>query len=183
MSQEEYYESFFSQRVPVPPAEIIDSTTYSWLANETGPLWTNEMISSPEFSCGGHNWKILLALFEGASPPPGLFAEPLPEARGNITVVSLARTSSIATAGDNEDSNACFVQFAIMMASEMDPSLWICDQKIRRFAGTDDWGFARTGVLRALEVTGRQNNPDHELGLRITVHVRVLGRLSNNDEE
>ncbi|KAJ8078371.1 hypothetical protein PM082_000578 [Marasmius tenuissimus] len=176
MNQEDHHKSFFSKYVQTPPAEVIDSATYSWLIDDTKPLWANEPISSPEFSCGEHAWKIMFAMFGESIQRPGLFAEPRPEALKNITAVSLARNSSSPEFAT--DNDACNVQFAIMIANDMDSSLWFCDQRICRFSRTNDnWGVAHAGVLRTLEVAGKQNNPNHELRLRITVHIRVLGEL------
>ncbi|KAK1233399.1 ubiquitin-specific protease ubp15 [Marasmius sp. AFHP31] len=174
MDQEDHHKPFFSRYLQAPPTEVIDSTTYSWLIDDTKPLWANEPISSPEFSCGEQTWKIMFAMFGESTQRPDLFAEPRPEALKDITVVSLSRSSSSPEFATNNDT--C-VQFAIMIASDMDPSLWFCDQKICRFSETNNWGVAHAGVLRTLDVTGKQNNPNHELRLRITVHIRVLGEL------
>ncbi|KAL0566319.1 ubiquitin-specific protease ubp15, partial [Marasmius crinis-equi] len=166
------YNSFFSQLLPAPQAEIVDSTTYSWPLEDTGPLWRNEPATSPEFSCGGYNWQIIFATYGASKPSTGLFDNPRPEVFKHITAVSIARTSG-STANI---SNPCDVQYGILVASDMEPSVWTSDVNTSRFFGNEDWGFARAGMLRDLHAAGQLKNPNHQLHLRITVHMRVLAR-------
>ncbi|KAL0567185.1 ubiquitin-specific protease ubp15 [Marasmius crinis-equi] len=156
--------------LPAPQAEIIDSTTYSWPLEDTGPLWRNEPVTSPEFSCGGYNWQIIFATYGAWKPSTGLLNNPRPEVFKNITAVSIARTS-----GSTADiGNPCDVQYGILVASDMEPSVWTSDVSTSRFFGNEDWGFARAGMLRDLHAAGQLKNSNHQLHLRITVHMRVL---------
>ncbi|KAL0562647.1 hypothetical protein V5O48_019437, partial [Marasmius crinis-equi] len=98
----------------------------------------------------------------GKSEPGGLFEEPRPEGLRPISIVTLCRTSA-------ENKDPAHVQFALMVASEMDPRLCICDYKTVCFAGTNAEGFGHVNAIRGLYAAGKTRNPRHELLLRITV--------------
>ncbi|KAI6124860.1 ICP0-binding domain of ubiquitin-specific protease 7-domain-containing protein [Pisolithus croceorrhizus] len=154
------YEAFAAKHLPDLGHDVKDFQVYTWRL--TNWMKLEKRITSPEFDCGGHKWRILLFPFGNSSDP-------------SRVVVSVY----LDYAGPKESSegrHAC-ARFALVISNIHDPTIFTVSQSDHRFTAEEcDWGFTcfcdqctlfniQEGHFRP---TIEENSAD------ITVYIRVL---------
>ncbi|KAH7915018.1 hypothetical protein BJ138DRAFT_1170257 [Hygrophoropsis aurantiaca] len=154
------HEAFAAKHMPDLGHDVKDFKVFSWrLAN-----WKKleKKLTSPDFECGGHKWRILLFPFGNSNAPP------------NDTVsvyLDYAEPKK-----SPEGWHAC-AQFALVISNIHDPTIFTVSHAHHRFIAEEcDWGFTRFSELRKLfniqEGHGRPTIEDEAAD--VTVYVRVL---------
>ncbi|KAJ7030553.1 hypothetical protein C8F04DRAFT_1222353 [Mycena alexandri] len=149
-----------AQYMPKLDHNITDSTVYAWRLQN----WkkSEKKLTSDEFWCGGHKWRILLFPFGNSTTTPN-------------EAVSIY----LDCAGPNQASenwHAC-VQFALVISNIHDPTVFTASHAQHRFiAEESDWGFTRFSDLGKLfNPQGHSSRPTiEEDAADITAYLRVV---------
>lgn len=152
-------QQFAQKNMPDLGHEIEDFTVFSWRLNKWKTL--DKKLTSPEFECGGHRWRILMFPTGNSNAPPN---------------ESVSIYLDYADPKTSTDWHAC-AQFALVMSNIHDPSIYVVSHAHHRFVPEEcDWGFTRFHDLRKL-----YNAQDHQKrpiieddSTEVTVFVRVL---------
>ncbi|KAG8878853.1 hypothetical protein FRB98_005967 [Tulasnella sp. 332] len=154
------YESFAAKHMPDLGHEIADFKHYSWRPAKWRTL--DKKITSSEFVCGGHKWRILLFPTGNSNAPPN-------------EAVSIYLDYADPK-GAPEGWHAC-AQFALVMHNPHDPTDYVVSHAHHRFTAEEcDWGFTRFHELRKLYASadGVKRPIIENDETNITVFVRVL---------
>ncbi|KAJ7285909.1 hypothetical protein C8J57DRAFT_1496609 [Mycena rebaudengoi] len=154
------HEAFAAKHMPELGHDIKDFQVYTWRLNNWKKL--EKKLTSEEFECGGHKWRILLFPFGNSNAPP------------NDTVSVYLDYAEPKKAP--EGWHAC-AQFALVISNIHDPTVFTVSQAQHRFiAEESDWGFTRFSELRKLfqPQEGHSRATIEEDAADITVYVRVL---------
>ncbi|PVG02230.1 putative ubiquitin-specific processing protease 21 [Serendipita vermifera] len=153
------HEAFIQRNLPDLGQEVEDTQVFTWQL--TGWKKLERKLTSPEFPCGGHKWRVLLFPFGNASAPPN-----------DSVSIYLDYVDPKTT----ENWHAC-AQFALVLSNPSDPSRYVVSHAHHRFVPEEcDWGFTRFYDLRKLFHSADPNvRPIIENeSATITVFVRVL---------
>ncbi|KAG2020400.1 ubiquitin carboxyl-terminal hydrolase 5 [Coprinopsis cinerea AmutBmut pab1-1] len=154
------HEAFAAKHLPDLGHDVKDFKVFTWRLENWRQL--DKKLTSPEFECGGHKWRILLFPFGNSNAPP------------NDTVsvyLDYAEPKK-----SPEGWHAC-AQFALVISNIHDPTIYTVSHAHHRFIAEEcDWGFTRFSELRKLfQPVEGQPRPTIENGSAdITVFVRVL---------
>ncbi|KAL0946992.1 hypothetical protein HGRIS_013138 [Hohenbuehelia grisea] len=154
------HEAFAARHMPDLGHDVKDFQVFTWRLNTWKKL--EKKLTSPEFECGGHKWRILLFPFGNSNAPP------------NDTVSVYLDYAEPKKAP--EGWHAC-AQFALVVSNINDPTIYTVSHAHHRFIAEEcDWGFTRFSELRKLfNVQEGHNRPTiEEESADITVFVRVL---------
>ncbi|KAF4576508.1 hypothetical protein EYR40_000746 [Pleurotus pulmonarius] len=154
------HEAFAAKHMPDLGHEVKDFQVFTWRLTNWKKL--EKKITSPEFECGGHKWRILLFPFGNSNAPP------------NDTVSVYLDYAEPKKAP--EGWHAC-AQFALVISNIYDPAIYTVSHAHHRFiAEESDWGFTRFSELRKLfHIAEGHNRPTiEEESADVTVFVRVL---------
>ncbi|KAJ7732609.1 hypothetical protein DFH07DRAFT_990769, partial [Mycena maculata] len=154
-------EAFAAKHLPEVGHDVKDFQVYTWQLNNWKKL--DKKLTSDEFECGGHKWRILLFPFGNSTAAP------------NDSTVSVyldyAEPKKVP-----EGWHAC-VQFALVISNIHDPTVYTVSHAHHRFiAEASDWGFTRFSELHKLfhPQEGHSRPIIEEDSADITVYVRVL---------
>ncbi|KAI6117699.1 hypothetical protein EDD16DRAFT_1895983 [Pisolithus croceorrhizus] len=154
------HEAFAAKHLPDLGHDVKDFQVYTWRLTNWKKL--EKKITSPEFDCGGHKWRILLFPFGNSNAPP------------NDTVsvyLDYAEPKK-----SPEGWHAC-AQFALVISNIHDPTIYTVSHAHHRFIAEEcDWGFTRFSELRKLFniQEGYPRPTIEEESADVTVYVRVL---------
>ncbi|KAI6103506.1 hypothetical protein F5141DRAFT_1189842 [Pisolithus sp. B1] len=154
------HEAFAAKHLPDLGHDVKDFQVYTWRLTNWKKL--EKKITSPEFDCGGHKWRILLFPFGNSNAPP------------NDTVsvyLDYAEPKK-----SPEGWHAC-AQFALVISNIHDPTIYTVSHAHHRFIAEEcDWGFTRFSELRKLFniQEGFPRPTIEEESADVTVYVRVL---------
>ncbi|PPQ74003.1 hypothetical protein CVT26_006372 [Gymnopilus dilepis] len=154
------HEAFAAKHMPDLGHDIKDFKVFTWHLTNWKKL--EKKLTSPEFECGGHKWRILLFPFGNSNAPP------------NDTVsvyLDYAEPKK-----SPEGWHAC-AQFALVISNPHDPTIYTVSHANHRFiAEESDWGFTRFSELRKLFSVqeGHMRPTIEDESADITVYVRVL---------
>ncbi|CAL1704393.1 unnamed protein product [Somion occarium] len=154
------HEAFAAKHMPDLGHEVKDFKVFTWQLNNWKKL--EKKITSPEFECGGHKWRILLFPFGNSNAPP------------NDTVSVYLDYAEPKRAP--EGWHAC-AQFALVISNPHDPTIYTVSHAHHRFIAEEcDWGFTRFSELRKLfSVQDGHSRPTIEdESAEVSVFVRVL---------
>ncbi|KAF7338349.1 Ubiquitin carboxyl-terminal hydrolase 21 [Mycena venus] len=154
------HEAFAAKHMPELGHDVKDFQVYTWRLNNWKKL--DKKLTSDEFECGGHKWRILLFPFGNSNAPP------------NDTVSVYLDYAEPKKAP--EGWHAC-AQFALVISNIHDPTVFTVSNAQHRFiAEESDWGFTRFSELRKLfhPQEGHSRPTIEEDSADITVYVRVL---------
>ncbi|GAA5890945.1 hypothetical protein JCM8208_003103 [Rhodotorula glutinis] len=155
----EDYEAFAAKHLSDMGEEVDDFQVFRWPLKDYRRM--DKKTLSPEFSCGGHKWNILLF--------------PMGNSNGQANDM----VSVYLNYGDQKASEGWHVcaQFALAISNPGDPTVYIQSQAHHRFTNEEqDWGFTRFVELRKLfSVSEGRSKPIIENDETvITAFVRVL---------
>ncbi|KAH8833816.1 hypothetical protein DL96DRAFT_465037 [Flagelloscypha sp. PMI_526] len=153
-------EAFAAKYMPDLGHDVKDFKVFSWPINGWKKL--EKKLTSPDFECGGHKWRILLFPFGNSNAPP------------NDTVSVYLDYAD--PKKSPEGWHAC-AQFALVISNPHDPTIYTVSHAHHRFIAEEcDWGFTRFSELRKLfSVQEPHTRPTVENeSAEITVFVRVL---------
>ncbi|TFK55144.1 cysteine proteinase [Heliocybe sulcata] len=154
------HDAFAAKHMPDLGHEVKEFKVYHWKLSGWKKL--EKKLTSPEFECGGHKWRILLFPFGNSNAPP------------NDTVsvyLDYANPKNVP-----EGWHAC-AQFALVISNPHDPTIYTVSHAHHRFIAEEcDWGFTRFSELRKLfTVQEGHNRPTIEdESAMVSVYVRVL---------
>ncbi|KAF8894531.1 hypothetical protein BD779DRAFT_1669025 [Infundibulicybe gibba] len=154
------HEAFAAKHMPDIGHDVKDFQVFTWRLSNWKKL--DKKLTSPEFECGGHKWRILLFPFGNSNAPP------------NDTVsvyLDYAEPKK-----SPEGWHAC-AQFALVISNIHDPTVFTVSHAHHRFIAEEcDWGFTRFSELRKLfNIQEGHSRPTIEdESAEITVYVRVL---------
>ncbi|KAK7466969.1 ubiquitin-specific protease ubp15 [Stygiomarasmius scandens] len=154
------HEAFAAKHMPDLGHDIKDFQVYTWHLENWKKL--DKKLTSPEFECGGHKWRILLFPFGNSNAPP------------NDTVSVYLDYAEPKKAP--EGWHAC-AQFALVISNPHDPTICTVSHAHHRFIAEEcDWGFTRFSELRKLFNTqeGHSRPTIEGEAADISVFVRVL---------
>ncbi|KAJ7582794.1 hypothetical protein C8J56DRAFT_955745 [Mycena floridula] len=154
------HEAFAAKHMPDMGHEVKDFQVFSWRL--TGWKKLDKKMTSPDFECGGHKWRILLFPFGNSNAPP------------NDTVSVYLDYADPKKAP--EGWHAC-AQFALVISNIHDPTVFTVSHAHHRFITEEcDWGFTRFSELRKLfSIQDGHSRPTIEdESAEISVFVRVL---------
>ncbi|KAL1944539.1 hypothetical protein VTO73DRAFT_2969 [Trametes versicolor] len=154
------HDAFAAKHMPDLGHEVKDFTVFSWKLNNWKKL--EKKLTSPDFECGGHKWRILLFPFGNSNAPP------------NDTVSVYLDYADPKRAP--EGWHAC-AQFALVISNVHDPTIYTVSHAHHRFIAEEcDWGFTRFSELRKLfSVQDGHTRPTIEdESADVSVFVRVL---------
>ncbi|KAJ7046714.1 hypothetical protein C8F04DRAFT_1307881 [Mycena alexandri] len=154
------HEAFAAKHMPELGHDVQDFQVYTWRLNNWKKL--DKKLTSDEFECGGHKWRILLFPFGNSNAPP------------NDTVSVYLDYAEPKKAP--EGWHAC-AQFALVISNIHDPTVFTVSNAQHRFiAEESDWGFTRFSELRKLfqRQEGHNRPTIEDDAADITVYVRVL---------
>ncbi|KAH8116990.1 cysteine proteinase [Phellopilus nigrolimitatus] len=154
------HEAFAAKNMPDLGHEVKDFKVYSWRLNNWRKL--EKKITSQEFECGGHRWRILLFPFGNSNAPP------------NDTVSVYLDYADPKRAP--EGWHAC-AQFALVISNPNDPTIYTVSHAHHRFIAEEcDWGFTRFSELRKLfqPQDGHSRATIEDESADVSVFVRVL---------
>ncbi|TFY56142.1 hypothetical protein EVJ58_g7817 [Rhodofomes roseus] len=140
--------------------DVKEFKVYSWPLTNWKRL--EKKITSPEFECGGHKWRILLFPFGNSNAPP------------NDTVSVYLDYADPKRAP--EGWHAC-AQFALVISNPHDPTIYTVSHAHHRFIAEEcDWGFTRFSELRKLFTVqeGHSRPTIEDEAAEVSVFVRVL---------
>ncbi|KAH7923859.1 cysteine proteinase [Leucogyrophana mollusca] len=154
------HEAFAAKHMPDLGHDVKDLKVFSWRLTNWKKL--EKKLTSPEFDCGGHKWRILLFPFGNSNAPP------------NDTVsvyLDYAEPKK-----SPEGWHAC-AQFALVISNIHDPTIFTVSHAHHRFIAEEcDWGFTRFSELRKLfnVQEGHARPTIEDEAADVTVYVRVL---------
>ncbi|THU99317.1 cysteine proteinase [Dendrothele bispora CBS 962.96] len=154
------HEAFAAKHMPDLGQDIKDFQVFTWHLENWKKL--DKKLTSPEFECGGHKWRILLFPFGNSNAPP------------NDTVSVYLDYAEPKKAP--EGWHAC-AQFALVISNPHDPTIYTVSHAHHRFIAEEcDWGFTRFSELRKLFSTqeGHTRPTIEGEAADISVFVRVL---------
>lgn len=154
------HEAFAAKHMPDLGHDVKEFQVFHWKLTNWKKL--DKKITSSDFECGGHKWRILLFPFGNSNAPP------------NDTVSVYLDYANPKTA--KEGWHAC-AQFALVISNIHDPTIYTVSNAHHRFIAEEcDWGFTRFSELRKLfHIQPGHNRPTIEDdSAEITVYVRVL---------
>lgn len=154
------HDAFAAKHMPDLGHEVKEFKVYHWKLSNWKKL--EKKLTSPEFECGGHRWRILLFPFGNSNAPP------------NDTVSVYLDYANPKNAP--EGWHAC-AQFALVISNPHDPTIYTVSHAHHRFIAEEcDWGFTRFSELRKLfTVQEGHNRPTIEdESAMVSVFVRVL---------
>ncbi|KAF8522231.1 hypothetical protein BU17DRAFT_87330 [Hysterangium stoloniferum] len=154
------HEAFAAKHMPDLGHDVEDFQVFTWSLTNWRKL--EKKLTSPEFDCGGHKWRILLFPFGNSNAPP------------NDTVSVYLDYANPKAAPEGWHSCA---QFALVISNPRDPTIFTVSHANHRFiAEESDWGFTRFSELRKLfHVQEGYTRPTiEEEAADVTVFVRVL---------
>ncbi|KAF7793175.1 hypothetical protein EIP86_004284 [Pleurotus ostreatoroseus] len=154
------HEAFAAKHMPDLGHEVKEFKVFNWKLTNWKKL--EKKITSPEFDCGGHRWRILLFPFGNSNAPP------------NDTVSVYLDYADPKRAP--EGWHAC-AQFALVISNPHDPTIYTVSHAHHRFIAEEcDWGFTRFSELRKLfSVQDGHSRPTIEdESAIVSVFVRVL---------
>ncbi|KAF9457164.1 hypothetical protein BDZ94DRAFT_1342402 [Collybia nuda] len=154
------HEAFAAKHMPDLGHDVKDFRVFSWRLTSWKKL--DKKLTSPEFDCGGHKWRILLFPFGNSNAPP------------NDTVSVYLDYAEPKKAP--EGWHAC-AQFALVISNIHDPTVFTVSHAHHRFIAEEcDWGFTRFSELRKLFnlQEGHHRPTIEDESADITVFVRVL---------
>lgn len=154
------HEAFSAKHMPDLGHDVKDFKVFTWRLNNWRKL--EKKLTSPEFDCGGHKWRILLFPFGNSNAPP------------NDTVSVYLDYAEPKKAP--EGWHAC-AQFALVISNVHDPTVFTVSHAHHRFIAEEcDWGFTRFSELRKLfnVQEGHPRPTIEDESADITVYVRVL---------
>ncbi|KIY70003.1 ubiquitin carboxyl-terminal hydrolase 5 [Cylindrobasidium torrendii FP15055 ss-10] len=153
-------EAFAAKHLPDMGYDVKDFQVFQWRLNNWRKL--DKKLTSPEFECGGHRWRILLFPFGNSNAPP------------NDTVSVYLDYAEPKKAP--EGWHAC-AQFALVVSNIHDPTIFTVSHAHHRFIAEEcDWGFTRFAELKKL-LTKQDGQPRATIeddAAEISVFVRVL---------
>jgi len=156
------YEAYAQKAMPDLGLEIEDFQAQTWRIEN----WSQQpkRIVGPEFSCGGHKWRILLFPQGNANGQP------------NDMVSVYLDYANPKTAP--EGWHAC-AQFCLAISNPVDPTIQTSSHAHHRFVAEEcDWGFTRFVDLRKLytpdTANGKMKATIENDEVEITAFVRVL---------
>ncbi|KAF9643693.1 cysteine proteinase [Thelephora ganbajun] len=153
-------EAFAAKHMPDLGHDVKEFQVFHWKLQGWKKL--ERKLTSPEFDCGGHKWRILLFPSGNSNGPPG-------------DVVSVYLDSAN-TKGMGKDWHVC-AQFALVISNPRYPTIYTVSHAHHRFiAEESDWGFTRFIDLRGLfQPQPGRNRPTIEGDSAVvSVYVRVL---------
>ncbi|TFK42655.1 hypothetical protein BDQ12DRAFT_676579 [Crucibulum laeve] len=154
------HEAFAAKHMPDLGHEVKDFKVFTWRLSNWKKL--DKKLTSPDFECGSHKWRILLFPFGNSNAPP------------NDTVsvyLDYAEPKK-----SPEGWHAC-AQFALVISNIHDPTIYTVSHAHHRFISEEcDWGFTRFSELRKLfnPQEGHTRPTIEDESAEITVYVRVL---------
>ncbi|GAA6026726.1 hypothetical protein JCM8097_005817 [Rhodosporidiobolus ruineniae] len=153
------WDAFAAKHLSDMGEEVEDFKVFTWKLTDYRRMDKKSL--SPEFSCGGHKWNILLF--------------PMGNSNGQANDM----VSVYLNYGDQKASEGWHVcaQFALAISNPNDPTVYIQSQAHHRFTNEEqDWGFTRFVELRKLfSVSEGRTKPIIENDETvITAFVRVL---------
>jgi ubiquitin carboxyl-terminal hydrolase 7 len=154
------HDAFASKHMPDLGHDVKDFQVYTWRINNWKKL--EKRLTSPDFECGGHKWRILLFPFGNSNAPP------------NDTVSVYLDYAD--PKKSPEGWHAC-AQFALVISNPHDPTIFTVSHAHHRFIAEEcDWGFTRFSELRKLfNIQEGHSRPTIEdESADVTVYVRVL---------
>ncbi|RPD80183.1 cysteine proteinase [Lentinus tigrinus ALCF2SS1-7] len=154
------HEAFAAKHMPDLGHDVKEFKVFTWKLTNWKKL--DKKITSPEFECGGHRWRILLFPFGNSNAPP------------NDTVSVYLDYADPKRAP--EGWHAC-AQFALVISNPHDPTIYTVSHAHHRFIAEEcDWGFTRFSELRKLfSVQDGHTRPTIEdEAADVSVFVRVL---------
>ncbi|KAI0928557.1 hypothetical protein AcW1_005763 [Taiwanofungus camphoratus] len=154
------HEAFAAKHMPDLGHDVKEVKVFTWKLTNWKKL--EKKITSPEFECGGHRWRILLFPFGNSNAPP------------NDTVSVYLDYADPKRAP--EGWHAC-AQFALVISNPHDPTIYTVSHAHHRFIAEEcDWGFTRFSELRKLfSVQDGHSRPTIEdESADVSVFVRVL---------
>jgi ubiquitin carboxyl-terminal hydrolase 7 len=154
------HEAFAAKHMPDLGHDVKDFKVYTWRLTNWKKL--EKKITSPEFDCGGHRWRILLFPFGNSNAPP------------NDTVSVYLDYAD--PKKSPEGWHAC-AQFALVISNVHDPTIYTVSHAHHRFITEEcDWGFTRFSELRKLfnVQDGHLRPTVEDESADVTVYVRVL---------
>ncbi|KAI9510844.1 ubiquitin carboxyl-terminal hydrolase 5 [Russula earlei] len=154
------HEAFAAKHMPDLGHDLKEFRVFSWKL--TGWKKLEKKLTSPEFDCGGHRWRILLFPFGNSNAPP------------NDTVSVYLDYADPKRAP--EGWHAC-AQFALVISNPHDPTIYTVSHAHHRFIVEEcDWGFTRFSELRKLFTTqeGHSRPTIEDECADVSVFVRVL---------
>lgn len=156
------YEAYAAKAMPDLGLEIEDFQAQTWRIEN----WSQQpnRIVGPEFSCGGHKWRILLFPQGNASGQPN-----------DMVSVYLDYANPKQAP---EGWHAC-AQFCLAISNPWDPTIQTSSHAHHRFVAEEcDWGFTRFVDLRKLytpdTANGKQRATIENDEVEVTAFVRVL---------
>ncbi|GAA5992402.1 hypothetical protein JCM11641_002734 [Rhodosporidiobolus odoratus] len=155
----EDHEAFAAKHLSDMGEDVDDFQVFTWRLSDYRRMDKKSL--SPEFSCGGHKWNVLLF--------------PMGNSNGQANDM----VSVYLNYGDQKASEGWHVcaQFALAISNPNDPTVYIQSQAHHRFTHEEqDWGFTRFVELRKLfSVSEGRTKPIIENDETvITAYVRVL---------
>ncbi|TEB31291.1 ubiquitin carboxyl-terminal hydrolase 5 [Coprinellus micaceus] len=153
-------EAFAARHLPDLGHDVKDFKVFTWRLTNWKKL--EKKLTSPDFECGGHKWRVLLFPFGNSNAPP------------NDTVSVYLDYAD--PKKSPEGWHAC-AQFALVISNIHDPTIYTVSHAHHRFIAEEcDWGFTRFSELRKLfnAVDGQARPTIEEESADITVFVRVL---------
>ncbi|PFH50648.1 hypothetical protein AMATHDRAFT_75447 [Amanita thiersii Skay4041] len=154
------HDAFMAKHLPDLGHDLKDFKVFTWRLTNWKKL--EKKITSPEFECGGHKWRILLFPFGNSNAPP------------NDTVSVYLDYADPKKAP--EGWHAC-AQFALVISNVHDPTIYTVSHAHHRFIAEEcDWGFTRFSELRKLFTVQEPNTRPtiEDESADVTVYVRVL---------
>ncbi|TDL18037.1 hypothetical protein BD410DRAFT_793730 [Rickenella mellea] len=129
------HEAFVAKNMPDWDQDVKDTKVYTWPVNNWRKL--EKKITSPEFGCGGHKWRILLFPFGNTDAKAP---------NGTVSVYLDYANPKHSTEGWHASA-----QFALVISNMHDPTIYAVSHSVHRFAiEAPNWGFSRFGDLRRL---------------------------------
>ncbi|KAF9453207.1 cysteine proteinase [Macrolepiota fuliginosa MF-IS2] len=154
------HQAFAAKHMPDLGHDVKDFRVFTWKLTNWKKL--EKKLTSSDFDCGGHKWRILLFPFGNSNAPP------------NDTVsvyLDYAEPKK-----SPEGWHAC-AQFALVISNPADPTIYTVSHAHHRFIAEEcDWGFTRFSELRKLFSVqeGHTRATIEDEAADITVFVRVL---------
>ncbi|THH20676.1 hypothetical protein EW146_g701 [Bondarzewia mesenterica] len=128
------HEAFAAKHMPDLGHDVKEFKVFTWPLKNWKKL--EKKLTSPDFECGGHKWRILLFPFGNSNAPP------------NDTVSVYLDYADPKRAP--EGWHAC-AQFALVISNPHDPTIYTVSHAHHRFIAEEcDWGFTRFSELRKL---------------------------------
>ncbi|KAJ7794111.1 hypothetical protein B0H14DRAFT_2924122 [Mycena olivaceomarginata] len=146
------HEAFAAKHMPELGHDVKDFKVFTWRL--TNWKTSEKKLTSDEFDCGGHKWRILFFPFGNSNTPP----------KDTVSVYLDAETKNLP-------------EFALVISNIHDPTIYTVSHAQHRFIAEEpDWGFTRFSELRKFFHTqeGHSRPTIEENSADITVYIRVL---------